>query len=295
MFKLQGIYAPIPTPFEANGDIAWGKLESNAKFLTDSSIDGIVVMGSNGEFVTLSHEEKKQLITKVCELAKGKKKVAVGCGCESTRQTIELCEHAAKAGADAALVLNPNYYKGAMKENLYKTFYQDVADASPIPVVVYNMPGNTGVNLSGALTASLAKHPNIVGVKDTSGNIVQIAEIIRDTENDGFGVFAGSTGFFYATVALGGAGGTLALANIMPEECVQLYKLIKENKHDEAAKLQKKLLAINAAITSGFGIAGLKAAMEMIGLYGGPPRRPLLPLSEDDRKTVKAIFDAARS
>ena len=293
MFKLQGIYAPIPTPFDADGAISWGHLERNMEFWTGSSLSGIVVMGSNGEFVTLSHDEKKELITKVCRMAKGKKPVAAGCGCEATHETIALCEHSAKAGASAALVLNPNYYKNAMKESLLKQFFLEVADASPIPVIVYNMPGNTGVNLSSALVSALAAHPNIIGVKDSGGNIVQIAEIIRDTPDD-FSVFAGSASFLYATLALGGVGGTLALGNIMPEECAKIQTLVNENKHAEAAALQKKLLAINAAVTSRFGIAGLKAAMELVGLYGGAPRKPLLPLEEKDRAVIKAILDEVR-
>ena len=294
MFKLHGIYAPIPTPFNESGDVAWDKLESNMEYFNKTDLSGIVAMGSNGEFVTMTHDEKKDLISKLCELAKGKKHVSAGCGCESTRETIALCEHAAKAGAATALVLNPNYYKAALKDNVLYEFYKDVADASPIPLIIYNMPGNTGVNLSSQLITSLSEHPNIIGVKDTGGNIVQITEVIHNTADD-FVVFAGSASFLFATLALGGLGGTLALANIMPNECVRMQTLVTENKHVEAAALQRKLMAINKAVTQGFGIAGLKAVMEMIGLYGGPPRKPLLPISPEDRKTLQAIFDKARS
>jgi Dihydrodipicolinate synthase/N-acetylneuraminate lyase len=291
---MEGIYAPIPTPFvDPDGDIAWDKLEANMAFWTASSLDGIVVMGSNGEFVVLNPAEKVELIKRVCALAKGKKRVMAGCGCESTRDTIALCREAAKAGADAALVLNPNYYKRAMTDAVIAAFYKDVAEASPIPVVLYNMPGNSGVNLSSSLVASLAPHPNIIGVKDSGGNIVQITEIIRDTPAD-FAVFAGSASFLYPTIALGGVGGTLALANILPEECCRLWQLARGGKHAEASQLQKKLLAANNAVTARWGIAGLKAAMESIGLFGGAPRKPLLSLQDSERAELVKTLDAAR-
>jgi len=294
MFKLKGIYPPTPTPFDESGNIAWAHLESNIDFWCSTGLSGLVVMGSNGEFVTLSWAEKLELIERSCSMAKGRKPIVVGCGCEGTRDTIALCKHSAKSGAAAALVLNPNYYKAAVKDDMLREYYTEVADASPIPVIIYNMPGNTGVNLSAALVASLAGHPNIIGIKDSGGNIVQISEILRDVPED-FSVFAGSCSYLYATLALGGVGGTLALANVLPELCVQVQTYVDQNKHAEAAALQKKLLAANAAVTTRFGIAGLKAAVEMVGLYGGPPRRPLLPLSANDRQILQKILDEAAS
>ena len=290
-YKMHGIYAPIPTPFtDALGPIAYDKLEKNMEFWTSSDMEGIVVMGSNGEFVMLDFEEKKEIITKVCEMAKGKKYVMAGCGCESTRETIKLCEHSAKAGAQAALVLNSNYYKNAMNDTVNENFFKSVADASPIPVVLYNMPGNTGVNLSSAFVAKMAQHKNIIGIKDSGGNIVQITEILRDVPEK-FAVFAGSTSFLLATLVLGGVGGTLALANIFPNECARVQTLFDAGKLAEATVLQKKLMACNNAVTARWGIAGLKAAMELRGLEGGAPRSPLLPLKDEDRATLKGIID----
>ena len=291
VYKMHGIYAPIPTPFtDAMGPIAYNKLEKNMEFWTASDMEGIVVMGSNGEVVMLDFDEKKEIISKVCELAKGKKYVMAGCGCENTRDTIKLCEHSAKAGAQAALLINPNYYKNAMNDAVNGNFYTTVADNSPIPVVLYNMPGNTGVNLSAAFIAKMAQHKNIIGIKDSGGNIVQIAEILRDVPEDFF-VFAGSASFLLATLVLGGVGGTLALANVFPNECAKVQTLFDAGKLKEAAVLQKKLLAINNAVTARWGIAGLKAAMELRGLEGGAPRSPLLPLKDEDRATLKGIID----
>lgn len=293
MFKLEGIYAPIPTPF-INDEIAYDKLAENMGFWLDSKISGIVVMGSNGEFIVLSNEEKKQLISKVCELSKGKKPVIAGTGCESTRETIELTKYAAEAGAVAALVLSPNYYKKAMTDEIIKSFYLEVADASPIPLILYNMPGNSGINLSAKLVAELAKHPNIIGVKDSGGNIVQIAEIINNTPAD-FATFAGSASFLFASLALGATGGTLALANVLPNECSEVYELVKAGKYEEAKDLQLRLLDINNAVTARWGVGGLKAALEMQGIFGGEPRKPLKSISEADRKLLADILAKAKN
>jgi len=292
MFKLQGVFAPIPTPFE-NEEIAFDKLAENMNFWLDSKLTGVVVMGSNGEFVVLSPEEKRKLIKKVCELAEGKKPVIAGTGCESTKETIALTKYAADCGASAALLLSPNYYKRAMNDNLTRRFYLDVADASPIPIILYNIPANSGINLSAQLVAELSYHPNIIGIKDTGGNIVQIAEIINTVSPD-FSVFAGTASYLFPSLVLGATGGTLALSNIMPNECAEMIELVEAKKYDEAKELQLRLLEINHTITARWGVAGLKAAMEMQGLYGGDPRRPLLPVGEPERKEIAAILAKAK-
>ncbi len=288
MFKLRGIYAPIATPF-AGGKIAYDKLEKNLKFWLKSDLTGIVVMGSNGEFVLLSPKEKEELMRFVCAQAKGKKPVIAGTGAESTVETIRLNKKAAEAGADAVLVVTPNYYKGDMTDPVLARFYRDVADASTLPVILYNMPRNAGINISAKLAVELAKHPNIIGIKDSGGNIVQIADMIRNAPK-GFSVFAGSASYLFATLALGGTGGTLALANVFPNECARLQKLFDAGKIKEARDLQMTLIDSNNAVTARWGIPGLKAAMEMIGLYGGDPRPPLLPLGEADREALRKIL-----
>jgi 4-hydroxy-2-oxoglutarate aldolase len=288
MFKLYGIYAPIATPF-AGGKIAYDKLEQNLKFYMDSDLAGLVVMGSNGEFVLLTPEEKVELTRFVCARAKGKKLVIAGTGAESTAETIRLNAEAAKAGADAVLVVTPNYYKGEMTDPVLARFYTDVADASSLPLILYNMPRNAGINISAKLAVELAKHPNIIGIKDSGGNIVQIADMIRNAPAS-FSVFAGSASFLFTSLALGATGGTLALANIFPNECARLQKLFEAGKIKEARDLQMTLIDSNNAVTGRWGIPGLKAAMEMIGLYGGDPRPPLLPLKEADREELRKVL-----
>jgi 4-hydroxy-2-oxoglutarate aldolase len=288
MFKLHGIYAPIATPF-AGGEIAYDKMEKNLDFWLGSDLEGIVVMGSNGEFVLLTPAEKEELMRFVCARAKGKKPVIAGTGAESTAETIRLNRKAAEAGADAVLVVTPNYYKGEMTDPVLARFYTDVADQSPLPVILYNMPRNAGINISAKLAVELARHPNIIGIKDSGGNIVQIADMIRNAP-EGFSVFAGSASYLYTSLALGATGGTLALANIFPNECARVQTLFDAGKMREARDLQMNLIDSNNAVTARWGIPGLKAAMEMIGLYGGDPRPPLVPLKETDREELRKVL-----
>jgi 4-hydroxy-2-oxoglutarate aldolase len=288
MFRLQGIYAPIATPFEG-GKIAYDKLEKNLKFWLESDLTGIVVMGSNGEFVLLSAEEKEELMRFVCGTVKGKKPVIAGTGAESTAETIRLNRKAAEAGAQAVLIVTPNYYKGEMTDPVLARYYRDVADASALPVILYNMPRNAGINISAKLAVELSKHPNIIGIKDSGGNIVQIADMIRNAA-EGFSVFAGSASYLYTTLALGGAGGTLALANIFPNECARLQSLFEAGRLKETRDLQMTLIDSNNAVTARWGIPGLKAALDMIGLFGGDPRPPLMPLGEAGREELRKIL-----
>jgi len=291
--QFQGIYAPIPTPFRAD-ELALDRLRENMSLWNESPLAGLVVGGSNGEFALQTFDERVQLAAAVREALAPQKRLIMNTGCESTRETTRLCRAAQAAGADCALVVNPNYYKSDYTERVLERFFLDVAESSPLPVMLYNMPRNTGINLSTGLILRLSQHPNIVGVKDSGGNIVQIAEVIGGAPAD-FAVFAGSANFLLATLAVGGAGGTLALADILPEQCCRLYNLFRAGEHEAARRLQLGLLEINAAVTSRWGIAGLKAAMELLGHYGGPPRRPILPLGEAERAQLAAMLAQARA
>lgn len=284
---FHGIYTPIVTPFDEREEIDYEKLQHNLALWGKTGLDGIVVLGSNGEFSYLTMKEKLELIEFVVTHFNKEKKIIAGTYCESTREAVRLSQKAAALGVDAVLLLPPNYYKGAMKENLLYQHFTDVADACSVPVMVYNMPGNTGINLSSGLIARLAAHPNIVGVKDTGGSIVQIAESVRDSGTE-FSVFAGNAGYLFPALASGAQGATLALANILPEECCKLAALVKENRLDQARALQQKLLRINALVTTVYGIPGLKSALDLLGYEGGLPRRPLRPVSQEVKDTIQA-------
>ena len=253
-------------------------------------LSGLVSLGSNGEFTMLSFEEKVALVTATRKGLSDGKIVIAGTGCESLKETSALTKACADAGADAALVVTPNYYKKDMTDAALEKFFSMVADASPIPVMLYNMPGNSGVNIPSALTIRLSKHPNITGIKDSGGNIVQIAEVLAGVD-ESFSVFAGSGSFLMATTLLGGVGGTLALANVVPNLCVDLYEASVARDIDKARKLQLDLMALNAAVTAKFGIGGMKSAMEMVGYKGGMPRLPILPATDETKKAIRAILE----
>ncbi len=288
MFKLAGIYAPIATAFK-DGEIAYEELRSNLEKWEKTSLAGLVVLGSNGEFVLLDEDEKVKLTAFVRENFSSEKPVIAGTGCESTGATIRLTKSCAEVGVDAVLVLTPTYYKGSMTDEALNGFFQEVADASPVPVILYNMPRNTGVNMSVPLVTALSKHPNIIGIKDSSGNIVQIAGILAETDPD-FSVFAGSGSFLYASLCLGATGGTLAVANILPNQCHRILELYNAGEYTKAKEIQFRILEANAAVTAKWGVAGLKAAMDMMGYYGGEVRKPLQELLEDNKKELKLIL-----
>ena len=288
MLELKGIYTPIATPFKGNA-VAYEELENNFIFWNNSKLEGIVVLGSNGEFVALRESEKEEMIRFCCKQTKGRKKTIIGIGGNCLGETLHLAECSAANGADAVLVVTPFYYKNGMNDAVLGRYFSEVADKSPLPVVLYNMPGNTGVNTSSALLSELSRHPNIIGVKDTSGNIAQIAETIRDAEAS-FAVFAGNWSFFLPSLHLGAKGATLALANIFPNECCELMELFSQGEYEKARLLQLRLMEINAAITARFGIGGLKVAMEFSGLHGGDPRSPLLRPSPEAIATIRELL-----
>ena len=290
---FEGIYAPIPTPFQNNGEIAWDQLGENLDWWGKTSLHGLVMAGTNGEAVLLDNEEKTKLFAFVRENIPRGKKLIAGTGTESARETIQLNQAAAAGGADAVLVITPNYFKGCMNDEALEKYFLHIADHSSLPIFLYNMPRNTNINMHAGLVARLARHPKIIGIKDSSGNIVQIGKIIEKTGPD-FLVSAGSAGFLLPALLLGACGGTLALANIMPEECVKLYNLFHEGKIEEARQLQLNLLDINDAVTARYGVAGLKEALDLIGHYGGPTRLPLLPLNQTEKEQLQSIMQLCR-
>lgn len=286
---FHGIYAPIPTPFDNQGEINWSALHDNLNWWGQSPLQGLVVGGTNGEAVLLDQEEKIKLFSYVREVTPPGKKIIVGTGCESAKATIILNKAAAECGADAVLVINPSYFKGSTNDEMLKHYFFHVAERSPLPLVLYNMPRNTALNMSSRLVCELSEHPNIVGIKDSAGSIVQIGEIIYNTAED-FSLFAGSANFLLPALLLGAVGGTLALANIMPEECVELQNLFIKGDIDRAKKMQFSLLEINDAVTTRWGVAGLKSALDLLGRYGGPPRLPLLPLNTEAIGKLEVIM-----
>ena len=285
---LHGIFPPIPTPF-AGDDIADDKLASNIEKWSRAGLSGLVVMGSNGEYVYLSAAEKRKLVGRAVELTPDHMLVIAGTGCESTKETIDLTRDCADRGAHAALVVTPHYYSGRMNEAAMLAYFTAVADQSPIPILLYNVPKFTHVNLAFKLVARLSRHPNIVGIKDSTGNVIQLGEFANHVDAD-FNLLVGTAGALFGGLALGCTGGVLALANVAPEICVKLYESVKHGDHETAKHLQLKMIPVNQAVTATYGVPGLKAAMDMLGYFGGDPRPPLLPSSEAEKSEIREIL-----
>lgn len=289
MLKLNGIIPAVPTPFDAGGNLATDKLKENLHHWNRFDLRGYLLLGSNGEMVMLTHKERLEVLEAARAVIPGDKIMLAGTGCQSTRETIELTKEAARIGADAALVLNPFYYKNQMTRKALENHYFSVADASPIPVVIYNMPANTGIDLDADMVVSLSGHQNIIGLKDSGGNLVK-TETVMDLAESTFQVLAGSAGFLLPALSAGAAGGILALANIAPQQCINLYHAFCSGEKERSGDLQSKITELNMAVTRQWGVPALKAAMDFIGLYGGPARKPLMPLSDVVREQLYALL-----
>ena len=290
--QLAGVMPPVPTPFDEKGEIAPNKLEDNLAQLARHSLSGFVILGSNGEYVYLD-EEEKVAIFKAARRAIPKDKLFIaGTGAEATRTALRLTKIAADAGADAAIVITPAYYKPAMTKEAMIGHFTALADASPIPIILYNMPAYAGIDLSTDTVLQLAEHPNIIGLKESSGNLVKISEITRsiaEKELD-FAVMAGSASFLQPAVMMGASGGVLAAANVAPELCIAIYNACQQGQVEESRRLQHNILPLNAAITTRYGVAGLKFIMDRSGLYGGPVRPPLLSLTSAEQEVLAKML-----
>jgi 4-hydroxy-2-oxoglutarate aldolase len=215
----------------------------------------------------------------------------VGTGRQSTRDTIALTRAVAHAGADAVLVLTPSVYRNQLTPAALIQHYRAIADASPVPVVLYNMPQATGVTLTPAIVQELAAHPNIAGIKESSGDVGVVADLVVRGGNGAFPVLVGAAPTMYASLMVGAAGAIVAVANVVPDLVVRLYELAKAGRHDDALSLQQALTPLAAAVTTGFGVPGLKAALSLAGFRAGEPRRPLAPLGDDDRRTIRLLVE----
>ena len=291
MISLKGIFPPLPTSFDAGEALAPEKIRENIRSLCRFDLAGFLILGSNGELVMLTEEEKIQAFHAAREAIPADKIMLAGTGGQSTTETIRLTREAAKAGADGVLVLNPFYYKGLMTRQALVAHYHAVAEASGIPVIIYNMPGNSGMDMDADTILAISDHPNIVGLKDSGGNVVKLGAIAGRAK-PGFQVLAGSAGFLLPALAMGAVGGILALANIAPAQCLDIFNAYHKKDLDVARSLQQQMIPVNAAVTSKWGVPALKAAMDHIGLYGGPARRPILPLEEETRKPLIVLLEA---
>jgi len=289
---LCGVFPPIPTPFDAEGDLTLDRFAENIAQWAQHPLSGLVVLGSNGEAVHLDRGERRRLIAAAREAAPEDWPIIAGSGALSTRETIALCRDAGDAGARAVLVLPPAYYRSQMTPDVLVAHFDAVAEASPVPVVVYNMPACTGIDLDAPTIARLAEHGNVIGLKDSSGNVTKLATL-RGMVEPSFRILAGSAGFFLPALSVGADGGVMALANIAPAECVAIYNAFRSGDLKTAQELQLRLVELNTAVTARYSVPGLKAAMDLVDLYGGPVREPLQPATRDAASRIEALLRGA--
>ncbi|MDH7513166.1 MAG: dihydrodipicolinate synthase family protein [Clostridiales bacterium] len=283
--RLSGVFAALTTPF-AGEKVALDKLGENLLKYNQTGLAGYVVLGSTGEAVFLSDKEGEELVIEARKKAPPSKKIIVGTSRESTRATIEFTNRIAGLGADAALIKPPYYYKSMMTHEVLKRYYFSIADRVGIPVLIYNFPQNTGIPISPPLLVELSGHPNIAGIKDSSGNLSNLAESLPLLPEK-FSFFMGHGSILLAGLVMGACGGILAMAAAIPDLCVKLYSLFVEGKNAEAKKLQLDLVPLNKLLTQTLGIPAIKHALDLRGFYGGPPRPPLLPLEEKEKQDVR--------
>ncbi|XP_027504154.1 4-hydroxy-2-oxoglutarate aldolase, mitochondrial isoform X1 [Corapipo altera] len=292
---LRGIFPPLATPFSPTQEVDYAQLEGNLSRYASIPFRGLVVLGSNGEYPYLAPRERLEVVSSVRRALPRDRLLLAGSGCESTQATIEMTVSMAEAGADVALVVTPCYYRGAMTSAALVHHYTEVGDASPIPVVLYSVPANTGLDLPMEAVITLAQHPNIIGIKDSGGDrvspqITRMGLMVHKTRQEDFQVLAGSAGFLLASYAVGASGGVCALANILGAPLCQLDRLCRKGQWQEARDLQHRLIEPNTAVTRRFGVPGLKKAMEWFGYYGGPCRAPLAPLSPAQVEELRNTF-----
>ncbi len=290
MLSLKGIFPPLPTVFDEHEDLALHHFRDNINKLSQYDLSGFLVLGSNGELVHLSEVEVEEVFVAARIAIPEDKIMLAGTGGQSTRQTIRRTHLAASCGADAVLVLNPFYYKGLMKNDALVHHFYRIADQSPIPVIIYNMPGNSGIDMDAETIEKLSQHDNIVGMKDSSGNLVKMGDIKRIVDPE-FQILAGSASFLLPAFSVGAVGGIVALSNILPERCISIYEDFQKGDVVAARFNQINLIPLNTAVTKRWGVPALKAAMDYMGFYGGPARSPLLPLSDENKMILHQLID----
>lgn len=283
--RLSGVFAPVVTPFVAD-ELSLDDLRFNLRKLSKTNLAGYLALGSNGEFKSLTDREQVRVL-EVFAAEKGDKVIMVGTACESTKQTIEKSKVASEMGFDYVSVLTPSYFAKRMDGATLQGYYERIADSIGIPVLLYNAPRFAGgVQIPPQTLLKLSQHPNIVGMKDSSpAGLATLLALLEPSED--FHVLAGSINFLYPSLHLGAAGGVVSLANVLPDSCCELHRLFVQGKYDKARELHDRLVRLNQATSGTWGVAGVKAAMEIVGFKGGQARHPLIGLTEQAKEQIR--------
>jgi 4-hydroxy-2-oxoglutarate aldolase len=290
--SLAGVMAPAVTPFDADGALVRDAFSRNVRAHLDAGLAGVIVAGSSGEAALLDEGERAALLAAARELVPADRWLIAGVGGESTRVTIQRARVAADAGADAVLVVSPHYYGKRMTEAALLAHFTAVADASPLPVLLYNIPVYAHLVLSPAFVARMARHPNVIGMKDSAGDLPTLERYL-DAQGDDFRVLTGHGGTFAQALERGASGGILAVSLFAPALSVGVYEAVRAGDAAGAQAMQERLVPLARDVVAALGPAGLKAAMAMVGLPGGVPRAPLLALDDAERAAVRAALEGA--
>ena len=293
--KLQGIFPALTTCFDHEGNLYRTKILHNVSKLNDIALSGYVVCGSTGETPLLTTDERIQVMEWVREASSDGKTLIAGVGCESVHETVLLANRAAVAGYHAALVLTPCYYRNLMLQPATQALYfRAVADRSKLPVLIYNIPSATGYDLPVDTVVELSHHPNIIGIKDSSGNMTKLAALVAEVK-PGFELLTGSGMRVAEALEIGADGAILAIANALPYACITIWEAFRRRENEAARDWQARIFRASELVPAKHGVAGLKYAMDLNGYYGGPPRLPLVRPSAEARAEIEAAFEGLRS
>lgn len=287
---LSGIFPPVPTPFvPTSGEVDLDAVRTQVRRLSASALTGVLVLGSNAEAGLLDEQEAESIVATAREELPTDRVLLVGTGRESTRATIAACGRAASLGASAVLVRPPSFFKNQMTPEALTAHYRAVADVSPVPVLLYNVPGMAGFSLSLSTVEALAAHPNVVGIKETSSDLERHSQFAA--LGDRFSVLSGWAPVAYPAWMTGARGAIIAVANVLPDACLSLWEHYRAGRHADALALHRRLLPLARLVSSVHGVAGLKTALDLMGYPGGPVRSPLLPLSPTAAEQVRLALE----
>src|ERR1041385_7598334 len=288
--KLQGIFPPITTPFDHNGEIYLSKIEHNVCKWNLTALSGYVVMGSTGESVHCTPDEKFLMWEQVAKHAAPEKLLIAGTGVESVRETVWLSNRAAEMGYKAIMVRTPHYYKNLINcSNGQLLYYRAVADQSKLPIIIYNWPQVTGVDIPVEAVCALSEHPNIIAIKESSGNLEKVMQMIREVKH-GFQVLVGSAPTLWPSFLMGACGAILAYANAAPYSVIAIWEAYRTREEAAGMDWQNRIGRASTLVTSKYGVPGLKHAMDLNGYYGGPPRLPLTVPTAAARREIEEAF-----
>lgn len=286
---LAGVLGPVVTPFDAREELDVPAFEHNLRAHLQAGLHGVLICGSTGDAALLSEDERRHLADAARRVVPADRWLLVGTGAESTRQCVERCRVAAAAGADAVLVVSPHYYSNAMTPEVLEAHFRRVADESPVPVLLYNIPKYAHFRLEPELVARLAGHPNVVGMKDSSGDMAGLAQYAA-AQSERFTLLTGHAGTFATALRLGARGGILAVALFAPELSLEVWRAHLEGRAADADEVQRRLVPLGAEIVARMGVPGVKAAMGFVGLRPGSVRQPWLPLGSHDGGSVETLL-----